>query len=257
MSSTNHTTNYNLPQYVGSDKPAWLGDINPAFSAIDTAMHTNAVNAQQGITDAATAKTTADGAETHAQTALTNAATAQTTANTASAEATRLGQVLDAYMTSMKLTDFTSCEIIAQGANLNSAIRLTLAQSEDGGAFKVYGYYNITNNTSTSKSNPFTFVNITVGTETFSGVDTGLVLNSAPDSAFVISPIGIMLTRDISSESAMVIRNSTGVSLCVGTNGHIYVTANTSLPAKTTYMFHVEPCLYFNANFGDTPEPEE
>lgn len=256
MSSTNHTTNYNLPQYVGSDKPAWLGDINPAFSAIDSAMHTNAVNAQQGITDAATAKTTADGAETHAQTALTNAATAQTTANSASAEATRLGEILDAYITSMKLTDFTSCEIVAQGANLNSAIRLTLAQSADGSAFKVYGYYNIVNNTSTAKGSPFTFVNVTVGTDTFTGVDTGLTLNTAPDTAFVINPIGIMLTRDDSS-SSLVIRNTTAVSMCVGTNGHIYVSANNSLPAKTTYMYHVEPCLYFNANFGDTPEPEE
>lgn len=42
MSSTNHTTNYNLPQFVGSDKPAWLGDVNPAMSAIDTQMKANA-----------------------------------------------------------------------------------------------------------------------------------------------------------------------------------------------------------------------
>lgn len=42
MSSTNHTTNYNLPQFVGTDKPAWLGDINPAMSAIDTQMKANA-----------------------------------------------------------------------------------------------------------------------------------------------------------------------------------------------------------------------
>lgn len=42
MSSTNHTTNYNLPQFVGTDKPAWLGDINPAMSAIDTQMKNNA-----------------------------------------------------------------------------------------------------------------------------------------------------------------------------------------------------------------------
>lgn len=42
MSSTNHTANYNLPQFVGTDKPAWLGDINPAMSAIDTQMKANA-----------------------------------------------------------------------------------------------------------------------------------------------------------------------------------------------------------------------
>ena len=255
MSSTNHTTNYNLPQYVGSDKPAWLGDINPAFSTIDTQMKANNTLAQQGVTDAGTADGKAVQAQADATQALTNASTAQNTANTASAEATRVGQVLDAYISSMKLTDFTSCEIIATGANLNSAIRLTLAQSEDGSAFKLYGYYNIVNNTSTAKGNPFTFVNVTVGTGTFTGVDTGLVLNTTPESAFVISPIGIMLTRDDSS-SSLVIRNTTAVNMCVGTNGHIYVSANSSLPAKTTYMYHVEPCLYFNTNFGDTPESE-
>lgn len=42
MSSTNHTANYNLPQFVGTDKPAWLGDINPAMTAIDGQMKTNA-----------------------------------------------------------------------------------------------------------------------------------------------------------------------------------------------------------------------
>ena len=42
MSSTNHTANYNLPQFVGTDKPAWLGDINPAMSAIDSRMKANA-----------------------------------------------------------------------------------------------------------------------------------------------------------------------------------------------------------------------
>ena len=50
MSATNHTTNYNLPQFVGTDKPAWLGDVNPAMSAIDTQMKANA-NGVAGILD--------------------------------------------------------------------------------------------------------------------------------------------------------------------------------------------------------------
>lgn len=38
MSSTNKTTNYNLPQFIASDKPTWLGDVNGAMNAIDTAL---------------------------------------------------------------------------------------------------------------------------------------------------------------------------------------------------------------------------
>lgn len=50
MGHTNSTVNYNLPQFIGTDKPSWLGDINNAFSAIDTA-----------IANAASTATTADG----------------------------------------------------------------------------------------------------------------------------------------------------------------------------------------------------
>jgi len=37
MASTNHTTNYNLPQWVATD-PVLRTDFNAAFSAIDTAI---------------------------------------------------------------------------------------------------------------------------------------------------------------------------------------------------------------------------
>ena len=38
MGHTNSTVNYNLPQFVRTDKPSWLGDVNGAFLAIDTAI---------------------------------------------------------------------------------------------------------------------------------------------------------------------------------------------------------------------------
>lgn len=42
MASTNQTTNYSLSQFIGTDKPAWLGDYNQDMSKIDTAMKANA-----------------------------------------------------------------------------------------------------------------------------------------------------------------------------------------------------------------------
>lgn len=36
MSATNHTPNLQLPQFLPTDKPSWLGDINGAMLAIDT-----------------------------------------------------------------------------------------------------------------------------------------------------------------------------------------------------------------------------
>ena len=66
MSSTNSTTNYNLPQFISTDKPTWLGDFNGAMSTIDTQMKTNNTLAQ-------TAKSTADAAATSADLTATNA----------------------------------------------------------------------------------------------------------------------------------------------------------------------------------------
>ncbi|MBQ9160884.1 MAG: hypothetical protein IJ122_06140 [Methanobrevibacter sp.] len=38
MAHTNQTANYNLPEFVATDKPAWLVDFNDAMDAIDSAI---------------------------------------------------------------------------------------------------------------------------------------------------------------------------------------------------------------------------
>ncbi len=53
MGATNQTTNYGLPQFVGSDKPSWLTDINGAFEDIDEAMKANADAASGAAGDVA------------------------------------------------------------------------------------------------------------------------------------------------------------------------------------------------------------
>ena len=42
MSATNATTNYSLPLFIGTDKPAWLVDWNGAMTDIDAQMKVNA-----------------------------------------------------------------------------------------------------------------------------------------------------------------------------------------------------------------------
>ena len=69
MSHTNSTTNFGLPQFITTDKPAWLTDVNVAYSAIDTAMKNNqtaASNAQNDATQALSDASTADGKATTA-----------------------------------------------------------------------------------------------------------------------------------------------------------------------------------------------
>ena len=72
MSHTNSTTNYALPQFLTSDKPAWLTDINNAFSDIDTAIKA--------------AKDAGDDAQGDATQALSDAGDALTAASAADAK---------------------------------------------------------------------------------------------------------------------------------------------------------------------------
>lgn len=59
FASTNKTTNYDLPQFIGTDKPTWLGDFNQAMFDIDAGMHTNATAITSMASDVATASASA------------------------------------------------------------------------------------------------------------------------------------------------------------------------------------------------------
>lgn len=78
MSHSNSTTNYALPQFISTDKPTWLTDVNGGYSAIDAQMKLNA----DAASNAASAASTADGKAVQAQndaTAALNASGTNTT----------------------------------------------------------------------------------------------------------------------------------------------------------------------------------
>lgn len=50
MTATNKTENYELSQFVGSDRPTWLGDYNSDMSKIDAQLKQNADDAAGGLT---------------------------------------------------------------------------------------------------------------------------------------------------------------------------------------------------------------
>lgn len=121
MAHTNKTTNYELPQFIATDKPTWLGDVNGAMLAIDTAIAgvDTTATAADGKADLATATandaasaaadaaTVANTANTNATSALTTAGNAATAASaaqtTASAVDTKVGD-----LTTLTTTDKTS-----------------------------------------------------------------------------------------------------------------------------------------------------
>lgn len=85
MASTNKTTNLDLSQFVGTDKPDWLTDYNADMGKIDawTAMAESDISA--ATADASFAKTTAGAASTAANQATTTAGNALSAINNTNA----------------------------------------------------------------------------------------------------------------------------------------------------------------------------
>ena len=97
FASTNKTTNYELPQFIGTDKPTWLGDFNEAMSDIDAGMHKNATDiasmetdvtnaaqaASQASQDVTTLTGTVNSLSSTVSSVQTTANNAQSTANSA------------------------------------------------------------------------------------------------------------------------------------------------------------------------------
>ena len=244
MSSTNKTTNYELSQFVGSDKPAWLTDYNQDMAKIDAGIDAaqDTATGADGKADANTANigdmsylsTTAkntlvaaineidsntDAAANTASAAATTANAAQTTANTAVAGLQRFN-----------LSNRNSQTVTINKGSLDTNNTLVqTAIDNTNSIFKIYGRVNVNNLSGQS------------GTFTISLGQTTL----RPSQTYVINT-GALVFRTWTNNSVDVVpRNIT-----VNANGSIYIedTLNGSIK---DYIVMIPPCLYFNTDFGD------
>ena len=224
MSSTNKTTNYELSQYIGSDKPTYLTDYNGDMYKIDAQMKVNADNIATALTGVQTATTTAN-------TANSTATTANTNANTANATANSVQTAFNAFKTSLTLSVFkslTSTDIVSSDYTSQNIIGFNVAKSTDSATFKIYGLIEVqTGNDS--------------GTRTIVFENTGLIVPSG--SEFFISCAGYTSkagsTQPVHPVDLYVENDK--VTLSTWDDG-----------GSGTVLLVLNPCLYFNANFGDT-----
>lgn len=120
MGHTNSTPNIGLPQFIGTDKPTWLGDINGAMSTIDTKV--GSIDAAIATTDAK-----ADNAVADASGAVTTATNAVNTAGAASTTATQANNLATQALTVANNTaDLCTLQIVPD-VNANKAAIGTLA----------------------------------------------------------------------------------------------------------------------------------
>ena len=149
MASTNKTTHYELSQFLGTDKPAWLTDYNSDMSKIDTGINTAQTTAT-GADGKADANTTAIGTltnlNTESKTSLvsainevdTNADTAQQTANNAVASAGANRQSIDAIIAYFNLSSETQLTATTSAGSVQSA-DIKVRKNSAGSLYKFYG----------------------------------------------------------------------------------------------------------------------
>lgn len=128
MASTNKTTHYDLPQWIGTDKPTFLGDLNSAMNKIDEAIYNGTNDGSEALTKANSALSKADSAASNASTALSTANSASTTANTALDTANTASNKADSAYTTANT---------AKNATDVQTLTLNLASGWTG---NVYGY---------------------------------------------------------------------------------------------------------------------
>lgn len=243
MSSTNKTTNYDLSQFVGSDKPAWLADYNSDMGKIDTGMKGNAdaIAVTDGKADSNTtnignlanlntqAKTnlvdSINEIYTTAGTAENTAISAATQANTAKSEADSLARYLSITQTEKISPSVTNATI---DSNVND---MYYALNADGTLGKIYGRLRFTSTASGT-------ITVTLPVAALSVTSQFTISNACTWFRVYSGVIDIANGRD----------------MVVNTNGNCTLTFNSD-GAGRQFTLLFAPCLYFFTDFGDVINP--
>lgn len=266
FASTNKTANYELPQFVGTDKPTWLGDFNGAMSAIDAGMAENASDIEDLDTRVSSAESTASQAsqnvatltgrvstvESGVSTATTTANNAQqtatsalNTANTANGKAdtntsdisslTTRVSTCESNISLFNLNTFTTATITKVSGNftIGSDSNISVATNSDGSLAKVYGVITCNN----------------VQTNGTVRIATPL----RPETAITINGGIIRHTSGAVNTAQKIIASP---SFTINTDGTIDVTAVWTNYAGETCRFIFINSLLFIKDFGDTPVPD-
>lgn len=244
MSSTNKTTNYELSQFIGADKPAWLQDYNTDMSKIDTGIH-NAATTATGADGKADANTTAIGTlsnlttddKTNVVAAInevkSGATTAQNTANTANTTANGCRTDLNKF----NLTDTSTLTTTVNLGTLDPLTSVRFAVDTTNSIYKLYGRVRILSLTNVTGN-----LLVKLG-ETSLRPSTAYMINNAAT---------IYLVNTNGTYSAIGSRD-----IKIDTDGSVYIygvdgQSTTYLNGTTsTIDISMPPCLYFNTNFGD------
>lgn len=253
MSATNTTTNYNLPIFIGSDKPSWLADFNGAMNAIDAQMKTNA-DAIATKSPILTFNDTADIDFTKSGNTIT--------ANLASAVSDKVGRALITPITAPASNQIVGINTngvqenmtigsglqyssgVLNAIDLNLSVKHRFSQASDfrhidGGysQFTVHDFAVVTNAAGTI-GKVYGYFSFRPTAYAYISVYTGVYVQNTSGTLYKIRPAGI---NSVSG-------NLTEIN--IGADGEIILTF-LGASASTTDIILYWPCIYFFEDFGD------
>ena len=243
MASTNKTTNYELSQFLGSDKPAWLSDYNSDMNKIDTQMKANAdaatsagSNASSALTEIGDLTQLTTTTKTSAVAAInevdSNTDTAQNTANSAYSAASSNASAISALSDYLNLSTFTTPSVSVTNAVVGQAqTEISCASNSTGTLGKIYGRISFD---STAANSTITF-------------STPL----RPDTAITVNGIAINEWSDDGNTWSAPIPTS----VSIGTDGMATISITGSVNGRRRRIL-LMACVIFAKSFGDVPIPE-
>ena len=256
---TNETENYDLPQFVGTDKPTWLGDFNTAMSTIDTAVGANAtaitslgtrVTSAEGIatqasSDVSTLTSTVNTLSGNVTSATTTANNAQSTATSALNTANTADGKADTNATAISGLDtrVTTCESNIANFNLSTFNTASVTRST--------GTYTLNNQSLSYALNSDGSLAKIYGQVTATGISAnGVAIMSTPlrpESDITI--LGGAISIEYKSGGALDTIKITDYT--IKTNGNVEITIGAPTGGTQRTLF-INSLIYVK-DFGDTP----
>lgn len=148
MPATNKTTNFNLPQFIATDIPTWLDDINDAMLKIDTALQNIKTTGSTNESDISEIETNLQTINSSIASANGNITTLQSSVNSLNSQVTKLNNQFN--LTKYELTPQIYAYRNNQYVNVTSEYpdafplatkKIPLYCNEDFSLFKIIGQW--------------------------------------------------------------------------------------------------------------------
>lgn len=238
MGSTNKTQYLELPQWIGTDQPTWLGDMNDAFLKIDKGYNTVNGDASSAISQAGQAVQTANNANTAATTAQETAESADSKATTAANTANSALEVANSANSAVSSVSKRVTQLENKFTGFATWIEGSLTNTPSG--WTIRG--NMMN-----YNDDLSLLNITVRMIGNQTIQSGLTIGSIPQN--ILNQLKLSGERTLYGAAVIYFRQgsetiTTTVDLTLATTGTLTTVPTTLDMAAVQITCNVTLCTY-------------